>query len=233
MVQPLIRGKKEGKPRMIFGSDGTDWIAALIDALGHLQVDVVGSGLPSGAATQVTLAACLTALQSLQNLVGALHDVGLDELDVQVAASVLPTGAATETSLEACETALEIIDDFADPDNLIFGYKERYLEIANATSDNGTKDVDLSSPASGEMWVVSHIGVYHNDPAARDLVLILVDNATEYRIIREPSIAQHEPMTLQGRFILQEGDFFRGSCINLATTKKVYIVANGYKMSVA
>lgn len=111
MAQPEIEGAGPGKLAMIYGSDGTDWIAALIDALGHLQVDVVASGLPSGGATEATLASALTALQSLQNLVGALHDVGLDELDVQVIASALPTGAATETTLDAIKTAVELIDD--------------------------------------------------------------------------------------------------------------------------
>lgn len=38
------------------GHDGTVWIKALIDADGHLQVDAVSSGLPTGAATEATLA---------------------------------------------------------------------------------------------------------------------------------------------------------------------------------
>uniref|UniRef100_A0A6M3XVP8 Uncharacterized protein n=1 Tax=viral metagenome TaxID=1070528 RepID=A0A6M3XVP8_9ZZZZ len=41
MTQPKIDGTKHGQPRTIFGSDGTDWYALLVDALGHLQVDVV------------------------------------------------------------------------------------------------------------------------------------------------------------------------------------------------
>lgn len=76
-----------------------DFYNLLCDAQGHLQVDVLSSALPSGAATATNQATIITAVQSLQNLVGALHDVGVDELDVVVASSALPSGAATETTL--------------------------------------------------------------------------------------------------------------------------------------
>ncbi len=62
MAQPEFDGEGKGRAVMIFGSDGSKWIAALIDALGHLQIDVVASGLPGGAAEEATLAAILAQL---------------------------------------------------------------------------------------------------------------------------------------------------------------------------
>lgn len=41
MAQPEIDHVGMGKPAMLFGSNAAKWIAALIDALGHLQVDIV------------------------------------------------------------------------------------------------------------------------------------------------------------------------------------------------
>lgn len=81
MAQPELTGQGKGRAVQLFGSDGTKWIAALIDALGHFQVDVVASGLPTGAATQATLALALTALQVIdgfadaQNLLFGYNDV--------------------------------------------------------------------------------------------------------------------------------------------------------------
>lgn len=111
MAQPEISGTGVGRPVMPYGSDGSNWLALLVDALGRLQVDAEVDNFPADPATQTTLASCLTALQSLQNLVGALHDVGLDELDVQVITSVLPTDAATQTTLAATLTALQSIQN--------------------------------------------------------------------------------------------------------------------------
>jgi len=103
-----IKGVPVGGGKFVFplGTDGTDWYGVLVDTAGRLQVDLVNLDDIGDIATQTTLASALTALQSLQNLVGALHDVGLDELDVQVAVSALPTGAATETTLADLNTRI-------------------------------------------------------------------------------------------------------------------------------
>lgn len=44
-----------GQLVLVWGWDGTNWVPVLVDAAGNLQVDVVSSALPTGAATQLTL----------------------------------------------------------------------------------------------------------------------------------------------------------------------------------
>lgn len=139
---------------LVYDSVNNKWYAVLGDANGHIQLDVLASALPSGAATaakqladghnvtvdNVSLAVTgafypvtqpvsaaalplpsgaatatnqgteITALQSIQNLVGALHDVGVDELDVQVIASALPADAATQTTLALVLTELATLN---------------------------------------------------------------------------------------------------------------------------
>lgn len=63
MTQPEIPGTDLGKVIMLYGSDGSNWIALLIDALGRLQVDAEIDNFPADPATQTTLAALLTELQ--------------------------------------------------------------------------------------------------------------------------------------------------------------------------
>ena len=101
--------------------DGTVFRNLLCDEDRHLQVDVLETGLPTGAATETTLGLvkdrigalttpasgstnklltdALTALQLIDDLRGALGSVNTDDLQVDVKTSGLPTGAATETTL--------------------------------------------------------------------------------------------------------------------------------------
>jgi len=84
MTQPKIEGSLEGIPRMFYGCDGTNWYAALIDSDGHLQIDVVTTALPTGAATAANQATMITALQLIDDLRAALDSVATDELDTHV-----------------------------------------------------------------------------------------------------------------------------------------------------
>jgi len=72
-----------GAPRLVYGWDGTDWRALLVDAAGNLQVDVAASGLPTGAATAANQATMITALQLIDDLRTALESVGTDRLQVR------------------------------------------------------------------------------------------------------------------------------------------------------
>jgi hypothetical protein len=81
----------------VFGYDGTVNRAIKTDASGELQVDILSSALPTGAATETTLNAIKTAVELIDNTVSG------NELQVDIITSALPSGAATETTLLAIE----------------------------------------------------------------------------------------------------------------------------------
>jgi hypothetical protein len=87
--------------------DGTDFRIVTIDTSGHLQVDLLSSVLPTGAATAANQLTEITALQLIDDLRAALHSVNTDELQVNVEDSVLPTGAATSANQATEITDLE------------------------------------------------------------------------------------------------------------------------------
>lgn len=64
--------------------DGVTYRVPLIDSDGHLQVDVLTSALPSGAATSAKQDTIITALQLIDDLRGALDAVQSDRLNVNV-----------------------------------------------------------------------------------------------------------------------------------------------------
>jgi len=77
---------------LVYDSVNDDWYAVLGDADGHIQLDVLESALPSGAATAILQGTMITALQSIQNLVGALGDVAVDELRVNLIGNEVKAG---------------------------------------------------------------------------------------------------------------------------------------------
>ena len=77
----------------------------------ELQVDVITSALPTGAATETTLAAAEAHLGTIDTSTASVAGcVSGTEVQVDVITSALPTGAATETTLAAAEAHLGTID---------------------------------------------------------------------------------------------------------------------------
>lgn len=70
-------------PRAFLAWDGTRYRVCSVDAAGQLQVDVIASGLPAGAATAANQALLLARLQIIDNLVNALQSVNTDALQVR------------------------------------------------------------------------------------------------------------------------------------------------------
>lgn len=68
---------------------GALWVPALGDAAGHLQIDVITSGLPAGSATAAHQVTQITSLQLIDDLRNALDSVDTDELVVNVDETVL------------------------------------------------------------------------------------------------------------------------------------------------
>jgi hypothetical protein len=109
--------------------------AVLVDSDGHLQIDSLTSGLPTGAATETTLASIKTAVQLIDNMISGA------EAQVDVVSSALPTGAATETTLADIKTALELID------NMISGAEAQVDSVAALPAGTNTL---------GNVRIVSH-----------------------------------------------------------------------------
>lgn len=78
--------------------DGKTYRVPLCDANAHLQVDVLTTALPAGAATEVTLDKIWDDLVLLKALLNALDSVATDEINVNVENSVSITSPTSVTS---------------------------------------------------------------------------------------------------------------------------------------
>jgi len=72
-----------GHIRLCYFREGVIWRPAIVDAQGHLQIDVLTSGLPAGAATAVNQALILAQVQAIEDLTHALQSVATDRLIVR------------------------------------------------------------------------------------------------------------------------------------------------------
>ncbi len=65
---PEILPSSAPSPRSVLGWDGTAYRVLAVDAAGNVQVDVLASGLPAGAATAANQATILTRLGQIRDL---------------------------------------------------------------------------------------------------------------------------------------------------------------------
>lgn len=119
----------------ICGHDGTDWIKALIDAAGHLQIDVVDSG---GA--------------DLKDVLDKLTEI-LTELNSKLETADLDLDASGRLSANAHQ-----YDGSAwRKSNLLFGYNAIWDEDLGGTATGASYYDTTSTIPSGEVWVLQAI----------------------------------------------------------------------------
>ena len=144
--------------------DGVDHRPPIVDAAGHLQVDVLSSALAAAAATAAKQTTMITALQLIDNLVTALASVHTDQLRVDVITPFVPTsagngqqdvttaGTRVQLSAQACK-AVSIAAKAANTGDI-------YLGDSGVTSANGRilepgDTIDLSIDDLSRLYIDS------------------------------------------------------------------------------
>lgn len=256
MAQPKIDGVGHGKPVMPFGSDGTNWYAILVDALGHIQADIVSSGLPSDAATQTTLAAILAELAYKLETGDLSIEAATKYLNVVVKTCALPSGAATETTLASALTALQLIDDLRNalgsvntddlqvdvktyPGvnallNIPFGYYDRYAEaLGNLSATLGNNFLYGTVVPAGQIWVVTAVNIFNNTTAAGTTSFGSYDGATYFTVADSKYLTPTRVLNWGGSMFAKAGDKFYGYFSACEAGDDIYVRFMGYKMKVA
>lgn len=164
-------------------------------------------------------------------LYGVLSDTD-GHLQVDVKSGGGTPDGATETTLDAIKTAAEIIDGFANPNNVLFGYYDRYFEQGNDDSPAaGTREKDLSPVDSGEIWVIQGIMGQNSARAAR-ISLQFVVNSSWTKVREYTSGGAGHPVTVSGQWVLKEGDLIRITFFGTVQNDSLRWRAWGYKMKV-
>lgn len=191
-------------------------------------VSVASLPLPSGAATQSTLASLLTSLQSLQNIVGALADVNVDELRVNVIAE-LPAGTKNIGDVDVATMPTTTVQ--ATGGDKIWAYEDTVVEsLINNNCSTGTNSLYGTAVPSGKVDVITQVmAVYIGTPPTRMLVwgdvsgiLVVVQD--------EESVESEVHYTKNVHIVIDAGDKMGGQVQDATATDFFEIRYSGYRM---
>lgn len=216
------------------GFDGSGWIEALIDAAGHLQVDVVSGGGTPGGATAANQTTMITALQLIDDLRNALDSVGSDELNVILTSQDVDIEVKQTTPTDLAVAQHQYDGAAWRKSNLLYGYHDTVYEYLYETrSGAGTAEVEGTPVPAGEVWVIQMISGFHNDPTSRATNLYVQSGEDLLLIYFNNSWPSTSPVIYQGALTLKEGDFVAVSVVSLADGKTATMCYWGYKMDIA
>ena len=144
--------------KVVSGYDGSNVQVIKTDASGELQVDVLSSALPAGAATAAkqpalgtagTSSADVITVQGIASMTALKVDGSAVTQPVSASSLPLPTGAATEATLGDIKTGVQLIDDCVGTDGVAAPTKS--FVIAGVTSGGTQQTIEVN--ASGHVNV--------------------------------------------------------------------------------
>ena len=188
-------------PRSVLGYDGADYYVLRVDATGHLQVDVLTSALPAGAATAAHQVTQNTALQLIDNLVNALQSVGTDRLQVRGEDQLFSYAARVmDKSSGAVSGAGGYLDSGAVPAGAVW-------EITQLCAH------DIASATTAHKYHIMVGGVYNN----------IYTEVAAFAAGAESSLATH--------LYLAAGEFVRVQFVGSLAGDTCEVFLNGYQMT--
>ncbi|MCK4297883.1 MAG: hypothetical protein KAX80_00035 [Planctomycetes bacterium] len=189
-------------PRAVLGWDGTAWRVMAVDIEGHVQVDVLGSALPAGAATAANQATMITALQLIDDLRNALESVATDRLQVR-----------GEDQLFSFKES----------------YQEHVFEAAVAAGDHFIQGAVV--PA-GEVWVCTQISAHTDNDVCDSILMGYFEGGNLYRPRQAPFPGKQESVFLSTELVMPPGAFIRCYFYNCVAGIHIHGYFLGYKMTV-
>jgi len=198
---PEVLGDHIPSPRAALFWNGTAWQWALVDAAGNLQVDVIASGLPAGAATAANQALILAQVQAIEDLTHALQSVATDRLIVR-----------GEDQL------------FSYKDR----YIERTVR-ANAAA--GVNQLVGTIVPAGEVWVVTAAGAVNQTSTCTAISVGMIVGAIDYYFGGQATTVIRELVECGHTMILKTGDRVIGDFQGCTLNDTLILNMNGYKMT--
>lgn len=242
---PVVYPTGAPMPRALLGWDGTDFYVVSTDAAGQLQIDVLASALPAGAATSANQATMITALQLIDDLRNALRSVGADGLRVVHIPierfGLLVTDAEQDQVAVFGATAggqqFQLETDAGGRlsvrgEDQLFSFEDVLVDRTQTALTAADGFIGSGSPGAGEIWVVTTVAAYDNTTACTKIRMYCTQAGVSSVFAEEVrAYAIAESLIWGGHLYMEEGDtmrvYFTGGLIGDACR----IHAQGYKMT--
>ena len=197
----IVPGGAPG-PVSVLGWDGSHFYVLRVDATGHLQIDVVTSTLPAGAATAANQATMITALQLIDDLRAALQSVAGDRLQVRG------------------EDQLFTLKD--DYDATVF----------DLNAGAGVNALSLPSSGAGIWRVITGAIAFNRTTACtRIAIQSRTPVASSTLAVALPTVI-YEPCVFNGPHVLPPTEEFHAEFAGCAAGDDIFLHAWGYDMTV-
>lgn len=108
-------------------------------------------------------------------------------------------------------------------------YKDRYIGSNYRESTGTDLNCDTSPVDVGEIWIVTNIAVWHDDPIPRMVSVYLRQVTLTHTLFRNQFLLQYEIEDRQGLWVLKEGDYMRAVFVTPANGQHGSLTITGYK----
>lgn len=220
--------------RGLWGWVTDQWKKLIADAAGHLQVDVLESGLPTGASTSANQTTMITALQLIDDLRGALDSVATDEL-LTVFHSQDVDVEVKQTTPADLTPGIEGWDGSAwHKLPLLWGYSSIYNESKQdleAASPNDT--LVTTGVAAGHLHVLEVVSAFNNTSLSTSILLAVTSGGISATFLPTYSPAAGYRCVWVGKLVLAEGDTITAFFNGVTAGDDLYMRLHGYKMKIA
>lgn len=219
---------------LAYDSANDRWQAVYVDASGNLQVDVVASGLPSGAATEATLADCKTALELIDDLRNALNSVATDELDIVIDGQNADVEVTQTTPADLVVAGHSYDGSAWRKNNLLWGYNDVFDEtVQNLSASAGLNSLTTTAVPSGYIYVVvaaSTVNITTACTRTRKVATGSGGGYCDFHTTPTPAAGVHE--TIDCWIPLKEGDYVTAYFYGCVAGDDIYLSIWGYKMKI-
>lgn len=212
-------------PRCVLGVDGDgNFRVVSVDATGQLQVDVLGSALPDGAAEQ----ASLNSVDNKLNQVSGLRDALVTRNMNGLIAAIVTGGGAAHDMLGHTDG-----QPIVRGQDQLFSYESQYIEeVENLNGATGFNYLTGAAVDPGVVRVVTSMGIYNNNHEMTSSRLGVRKGGTDYwAALAGASGGAAIGARWSGTIIMVEGDQLRGAMSGVVLNDDLYLFGFGYNMT--
>lgn len=117
--------------------------------------------------------------------------------------------------------------------NLIFGYNDRILEVAEDTDVGaGTQTLEIAVDTSGYVWVITAVCFFWQGTSCSFLTAQITDGTNVVDLESDGSPTSGLRLFVRGEFVLKAGDKIQVKAFGLTAGDDLYLRVNGYKMKI-
>jgi len=218
-----VKAEVAGSVLTLLGYDGTDFYNVLVDVDGRLQIDVIGSALPAGAATAANQALLLGELEEKLETADLMIDANGRLITVPKA---FDGGAYRDLH---CNTSGDLHVQGKDQ---LFSYKDRIADrVVVSPAAAGGNYGNSGSPPADERWVITSMMAVNETSNWTETRIGIYDGAT-YQIASMCAARNaKDGLVWAGQIILDDGDNLRVKWDGCLLNDVLLFYFFGYTMS--